>query len=731
MLGSAGRRVARWVVVCRVLLGCVVAAAGAAAALAPSAVAGPLRLGTHVGSRGWVRVSYSLADRQVTASGSFHAPDGGPRGGVRVVLEQQVGSGHNRRWRSRATASTGRARFAVVWSLPSTRRLTIRVVLLAGGRTLAVSSAHVFRVPASAPVVVTSVPRPGTVLEAPSEVLHATGSQGGTASILLAAGAPVPRIEAALVIAPSTIVPRGVLGIVTAVSTRAGGRTLVSTRPASLDQAYSTFHVHLDEPVSQLETTAHSVRFSRIQLAHSLFECSGAISPISADIDLSALHVLLDIDANAYSPWIQFILEGTPKFTLNYGAGLGVSCSPRLPGISFPIGDTGLFASFAPSLSLSTTGALSAHFTWSPFIGITFFRSLRSGNSQSFALRNGGSATFTGTASATLGIGIATSISVGEVDHDLAAITGTFGPALTETASADASTGQTCLTEDATLDGDLSASAHVLFKNWEYDLGSITYGDLPIYSNCSKTIAGGGGSGAAGSGGSGGGGGGAGSGGGTGGGGGTYTHVVPLGPTSGPAGFGLNVGIPDCPQGDALHVIFDGQSASAKLTFPNSPDADVATVTGIFLAPGTHQVSFACVAAGEKTVWSDPGFPVTVTAPAIPVDVQPTSVAPGGTLTFASGASAGPSPCPALTGYPVTYVDVGLELDSPYGGGQGVATTVYMPDGGAQSETLTLPATLPPGTYTAEVFCGYGTYIPNVSPSAGYFDFSPQTVTVN
>ncbi len=316
---------------------------------------------------------------------------------------------------------------------------------------------------------------------------------------MLARGVRAPHVGGVLVVPVSPPAPRGVLGIVTTLGEEHDGSTRVSTRPATLQDAYSTFDLKVDDTLGDL--LGEAAKASAASLgphAHSAgltpsFHCNGSTAPITADVDLSQLHLLLDVNASVYSPSIQFILEGSPTFTLNYGVSAAVNCTASLNGPPIPLGDTGLFLTMGPEFSFSAGGALSAHMTWSPFIGITFFRSLRSGNSDSHTFRNGGSTSFTGSASANLSLGLQTTVSLGEGDAELAAISGTIGPVIT--AGVQATQAQTCFNVNASAEANLSASAHVLFKNWEYDIGDATFGNLQLYHGCTGSGSSGGGGG--------------------------------------------------------------------------------------------------------------------------------------------------------------------------------------------------------------------------------------------
>lgn len=121
----------------------------------------------------------------------------------------------------------------------------------------------------------------------------------------------------------------------------------------------------------------------------------------------------------------------------------------------------------------------------------------------------------------------------------------------------------------------------------------------------------------------------------------SYSQVTPLGPTSGPSGFGLAVGVPDCsPAG--LHGYVDGVEYGYGGFDGGSPE--VIRSGPLFLTTGTHTLSYSCNGS-----WTDPGFAVTVTGPGHPGTLAAASVQAGQDIVFTSGASAGPSPRPDLS----------------------------------------------------------------------------------
>ena len=457
-------------------------------------------------ARTGLSVSVTATADRVTANGSV-AIGIAREGSLTVLLERQLGRRPVREVvvaRGRCRSANGVNSFSLFWKAPaSASTIRVRVIVVSRGTSVAESSVR--RVSVRPPVVVQSRLRRGTVELSPRQVAAVSDGHGGWTTVLLARGVPAPRGGASVIIPVSLRAPRGVLGVVGSVRRERSGRTLVVTRPASLQTAYSSFNVRVDDTLGDLSATGAIASAASADSGSesgsgtdesARFDCSGSADhPFTANVDLSQMRLLLDINANVYSPSVQFILEGSPKFTFTYGVSGAVTCTADAPGPPIPLGDTGLFLTMGPHFSFTAAGSIMANLTWSPYIGVTFFRSRRSGNSQSYSFRDGGSASVTGSANASLGLGLATTVSIGEGDAEIAGITGTVGPEIAATVSADTGTGQTCFNVDASAEVDLTASAHVLFRDWEYDIGSATFGDVGLYRHCTSGSGGSGGSG--------------------------------------------------------------------------------------------------------------------------------------------------------------------------------------------------------------------------------------------
>jgi hypothetical protein len=167
-----------------------------------------------------------------------------------VVLQQRVGS----RWVVRASGKLSRHGrsygFSVKWlGAPAAGGVAVRVQLLRGRVVVARSATRVVR--SSSVVSVQRTLRPSTVQPAASSVVGVSGSPYGQTVVVLGRGARVPVVGGALVLEASAKAPVGVLGVVTAVSRLPDG-VRVTTRPGTLEDAYSSFDAHLDGELGQL-----------------------------------------------------------------------------------------------------------------------------------------------------------------------------------------------------------------------------------------------------------------------------------------------------------------------------------------------------------------------------------------------------------------------------------------------------------------------------------------------
>jgi subtilisin family serine protease len=194
---------------------------------------------------------------------------------------------------------------------------------------------------------------------------------------------------------------------------------------------------------------------------------------------------------------------------------------------------------------------------------------------------------------------------------------------------------------------------------------------------------------------------------------GSTVELSPHGPTSGPAGFGMEVPVPTCTY---LAVSFDGQDSYVLGAY--SPSTIFDPVTPSTLAPGRHQMSFTCRDDwyGEP-VWTSPGFEITVTGGPIPLGLESHTAPAGGEFVYTSGPSLSDTQCPSLPG--VSIYGLSLYIDNAIDGSVVTSTFVSMPDGRA-TEGLLVPPDTASGDYLVLERCFYT----NVSGEVGLFEFA-------
>lgn len=177
-------------------------------------------------------------------------------------------------------------------------------------------------------------------------------------------------------------------------------------------------------------------------------------------------------------------------------------------------------------------------------------------------------------------------------------------------------------------------------------------------------------------------------------------QATPMGPTSGPAGFGMQVSLPSCTY---LDVSFDGTQGYVQSEYSPTTTFDLVTTSG--LADGQHQMSFACESSvGGTVLWRSPGFSITITGGPIALGLQSTTAAPGEAIVYTSGPSESTTTCPSLPG--VALYGLSIYLDTPTGLAVTASRFIAMPDE-ATTEALTVPPETPAGEYTALERCYY------------------------
>ncbi len=514
------RRAARALLAVVILL--LVLASPAAAAIAVRTLNGSSDRNAQsvavVATRPRVSVSYAVQGLRVTASGviSRNGTAGVARLGRRVELEEETNAQSGAaRWRVRASArlapQAGRNSFAVRFKAAhAVGTVTLRVRVVSGSVVLTESSPK--RVRLGPAVVVQSTLRSTTIKAPPGDVESVSGSPGATQTVVLARGSKVPNVGGALILGVSTRAPDGLLGVVTAVGHAASGSTTVTTRPATLEEAYSSFDAQIDGTLGELASEdASAAAHAAVNIgsfASVSFSCddSGVQHSITHNIDLTEITVNSEIVipsfSNGYSgPFINFDLGGHPKFGLGVTFSGSASCTADATA-NIPIADTGLFVEIGPQFKLSASGAVGVNLHWEPWINFGFSRGRGDPSNNYEAFHNDGHTEFSGDANLTLSLALKAGLNLAK----RVGVTGTIGPEITGTVAATTATHAACLTVDAQVKAELTAQADVFFNDYNFKLGTFTFGHTQLYHACTGSGSGGG-SGGGSSGGSGGGGG--------------------------------------------------------------------------------------------------------------------------------------------------------------------------------------------------------------------------------
>ncbi|HTX12291.1 MAG TPA: hypothetical protein VME22_26980 [Solirubrobacteraceae bacterium] len=472
-----------------------------------------------------VSASYAVRNGHVTARGVVARTGAltSARTATRVELEDEVVSSSGAsEWHVRATSPlTSRARrspFIVRLKIAQAAgTITLRTSLVSGSHVLARSSSRTIRLGPA--LVVKSKLRPTTAQEPAGVVQSVSGSPSGTQTVVLARGAKVPGIGGALVLGVSTHAPDGLLGVVTSVSYGAGGRTSVTTRPATLEEAYSSFDAQINGTLGELanedaSAAAHAADVSIGSFANVAFSCDdpGVQHSITHSINLSELHVSSEIVIPSWSngfsgPFINFDLGGHPKFDLGVSFGGYASCTADAT-VNIPLADTGLFVEIGPQFTLGASGAVSVNMDWEPWVNYGFSRGRDDPSNNYEAFHNDGHTTFSGNADLSVSLALKAGISLA----GRLGVGGTIGPEIIGEVSASTATRAACLTVDAEVVAELTAYADVFFDDYNFTLGRFAFGHTQLYTSCASG-GGGSGGGSGGSGGSSGGGGSGGSGG--------------------------------------------------------------------------------------------------------------------------------------------------------------------------------------------------------------------------
>jgi hypothetical protein len=418
---------------------------------------------------------------KVTVSGSTRSTVRGP-GHPRAVLQERRAGG---RWRSVARSNAHLAgstlSYSLRWTGPHGGALvTLRVRLLAGRLVIGQSTPQTLRLQPA--IRIHRRPRGTTVSDGAGAALSVTGSPSGTQTVVLGRGVRVPHVGGVLVLPASPRAPDGVLGRVTAEHPAGDGGTQITTEPATLDDAYSSFSAHVEGDLGEL--APHEAAASRASYrAHASsgadldFSCSDPSfsHTVTTKVDLSQLHLVAEVTKQ---PSIYLLITGSPKLQLGFSFSGTITCKAKA-SLPIPLADTGILVELGPDFTFTANGTVGANFTWTPRLTYGFLRS-PSGNSDAHVFKSAGTVNFTGQASVKLSLALDAAITLaGRVG-----IEGSIGPEITGTVEAQTATNQDCLNVDADFHADLSAFADIFFKHWTFQLGDWTFGNSEIFRSC-------------------------------------------------------------------------------------------------------------------------------------------------------------------------------------------------------------------------------------------------------
>ncbi len=333
--------------------------------------------------------------------------------------------------------------------------------------------------------------------------MSVSGDANGRRVVILESGIRAPKVGGTLLVPASEHAPSGVLGVVISESHLPGGALALTTRPGTLEDAYSSFDVRIDGALSQLTGSSTVARVGAVHSAASL----GALDPsfscdkpdvqrsLTHNLNLSNVHlsasVAIPSPANGYyGPGVSFLLTGQPQFTFGVHFTGTAACTAKAT-INIPIPEVpGLIVAIGPQFKLSADGSVGAQLVWSPHVTFGFDRYRSGPNDQVGVFKSAGTANFTGAASLKLSLALSSAITLaGRIG-----VSGTIGPTISGNATAQATPRATCLAVGAELDANLGASANVFFRDYHFTLGSWTFGKTQLYHACGNGGNGGGGS---------------------------------------------------------------------------------------------------------------------------------------------------------------------------------------------------------------------------------------------
>jgi hypothetical protein len=317
-----------------------------------------------------------------------------------------------------------------------------------------------------------------TVATPSDAVASATPPGRGLQTVVLRRGVRAPQVGRVMVSPVGAGNSQGVLGRVVSTQALADGRTAVNLEPATLDQAYSSYSVALDGDFGSSASRAHG---ADPRALGGNFDCtsgSGLGPTVEVRLDLSKLHWIIAL--NALNPYLEVFVTGQPQLSLNLAFHGQVHCAAKrsLP-VMIPLPGTPLTLNVRPEFSFTVGGSLAASATWAPHIAYGFIRSLHEGNSDFHVFRSDGGISFSGGASLEAFLGMNLELALG----GRIGVGGTIGPTLKGTFEA---LPDSCFTVDGAFRGQLTASANVIFKDWEFALATVTFGRTQLFHHCAS-----------------------------------------------------------------------------------------------------------------------------------------------------------------------------------------------------------------------------------------------------
>jgi hypothetical protein len=449
-------------------------------------------------------VAFSAAGHHVTVMGRVGAGNsvgGKSRSLWTVVLQQQL-TGSRGRWVSRAsnrlTAQEGAPTFALYWTAPkpaSLHMVTLRVGLFDGRRLIAHSSSRLVVIRPL--ILIKEVLRRGSVMPPARRVASVSGDPSDGQSVVLAHGTRAPVVGGVLVLAPSAKAPQGLLGVVTRVQHLPGGAVKLTTRPGSLDEAFSVFKASVSGTLADLSAgAATGARAVAADTAKFQCDTNGALVP-SFDLDLSKFNLTAELDANVVSPYFSFSILAAPELTLGLKASGTAHCVSTFARTTKKIWGP-LFLSYQPIVTLDADGSATMIYTWRPFFGYEFARG-RNNDHDARTFDSHGSLELFGQVHAKARLSVDVQVSVA----GRAGLGGTLGPHVDATATAHLSPPppQACLTANGAVSYDLYAFADVFVKHWTFGIKRGDFLRRQLFNGCTSTGGGGGGGGPGGGGG--------------------------------------------------------------------------------------------------------------------------------------------------------------------------------------------------------------------------------------